>query len=44
MLAAAVLAENRVAMENAIRVGFRPAATIGWIGIGPLRRSFRKAR
>jgi hypothetical protein len=42
ILAAAVLAENRAAMANALRVGLRPAATIGWVGIGPLRRSFRR--
>jgi hypothetical protein len=43
-LAAAVLVENRAAMANALRAGLLPVATIGWIGIGPLRRPFRRSR
>ena len=41
-IVAAVLRENAVAMENALRVGMRQTATIGWVGIGPARHAFRR--
>lgn len=43
-LAATVLAENRPAKANALRVGLRPVATIGWVGIRPFKRPFRRSR
>jgi SAM-dependent methyltransferase len=43
IVAAAVLAENRRGMYVATRAGFRPAGVIGWVGVGPVRRGFRRA-
>ena len=39
-----VLPENRAGMANALSMGMRPVATIGWIRIGPVRRQFRRRR
>ena len=41
-MAAAVLTENRAAMRNALGFGVRPAGIVGWVGIGPVRRAFRR--
>ena len=40
--ATAVLHENRAAMSNAHRIGYRPAGVVGWVGVGPVRRAFRR--
>jgi len=40
---AGVSPENRAGIANVLSMGMRPVATIGWIGIGPVRRQFRRA-
>ena len=40
----AVLPENRAAVRDAEKAGFRRAGTIGFVRIGPWRRDFRRAR
>jgi hypothetical protein len=42
--AAAVSAENEAGMANVHAMGFRPVATLGWFGVGSVRRSFRRRR
>jgi len=42
ILTAVVLRENGAGLANVQRIGFRPVATIGWVGVGPLRRRFRR--
>jgi hypothetical protein len=44
LLTCCVLRENAASMANAHRGGYREVGTIGWIGIGPLRRAFRRGR
>ena len=39
---ATVLTENRTAVSNLLRLGYRPAGLVGWVGIGPVRRVFRR--
>jgi hypothetical protein len=41
--AAAVSPENRAGMANVCKMGFEPVATVGWVGVGPVRRPFRRA-
>jgi hypothetical protein len=40
--AAAVSPENTAGMANVRKMRFEPVATLGWFGIGPVRRHFRR--
>jgi RimJ/RimL family protein N-acetyltransferase len=40
----AVLPENRAAIRDAEKAGFRRAGTIGFVRVGPWRREFRRLR
>jgi hypothetical protein len=40
--AAAVSRENVAGMANVHKMGFEPVATLGWFGVGPVRRRFRR--
>jgi hypothetical protein len=42
-LVAAVLTENRAGMANVLRLGYRRAGLVGRVGIGPVRRGFRRS-
>ncbi|MDQ3823160.1 MAG: hypothetical protein M3321_07960, partial [Actinomycetota bacterium] len=37
----AVLPENRAAIADAVRAGFRPRGRVGYVKLGPWRRAFR---
>jgi hypothetical protein len=40
--AAAVSPENTAGKANVRKMRFEPVATLGWFGIGPFRRHFRR--
>jgi hypothetical protein len=42
LLTCCVLRENEAAVANARRAGYRTVGTVGWVGIGPVRRAFRR--
>ena len=43
-LTCTVLQENTSALQNVLGFDMHRTATIGWVGIGPLHCTFRRAR